>query len=112
MNEIYKLLPGATISTLVVGQSLSQVKWVPDRLDIPSNFTLSHAFACVAIFDSGTCNLDPGSLSEVFAMSSGNSLYVAGALLCDPYEQPNSTELRRVVGNTGRSGITFLISPP
>ena len=45
-------------------------------------------------------------------MSSGNSLYVAAALLCDPYDEPQATELRRVVGNIGRSGITFLISPP
>jgi hypothetical protein len=64
------------------------------------------------MFESGTCNLDPGTLLEAFAMSSGNSLYVAGALLCDPFEQPKSTELRRVVGNVGRAGITFLICPP
>lgn len=45
-------------------------------------------------------------------MSSGNSLYVAAALLCDPYNESKATELKRVVGNVGRSGITFLISPP
>jgi hypothetical protein len=64
------------------------------------------------MFESGTCNLDPSTLSEVFAMSSGNSLYVAANLLCDPYEQPAPAEIRRVVGNIGRAGITFLISPP
>jgi hypothetical protein len=112
MNEIYKLLPGATISTLVVSQSLSRARWIPAWIDTSTEFLRPHAFACVAMFDSGTCNLDPGSLTEVFAMSSGNSLYVAGAFLCDPYENPNPTELRRVIGNVGRSGITFLISPP
>jgi len=45
-------------------------------------------------------------------MSSGNSLYVSAALLCDPFEKPRASELRRVIGNIGRSGITFLISPP
>ena len=47
--------------------------------------TLAEAFACVAMFENGTCNLDPDTLSEAFAMSSGNSLYVAGSLFCDPH---------------------------
>lgn len=96
MADIYKLLPDATISTLVVSQPLSRAKWIP---------TSSEDLG-------GTCNLDPTTLTEVFAMSSGNSLYVAGTLLCDPYEQPGPSEIRRVVGNIGRAGITFLISPP
>jgi hypothetical protein len=126
MVEVYRDLPGATISTLVVRQSIRRAKWIPkfkshappvektqsldDRQKL--SLTLSQAFACVAMFESGTCNLDPEALSEVFALSSGNSLYVAGALLCDPYEVPSSSEIKRVVGNIGRAGITFLISPP
>ncbi|RDL40390.1 uncharacterized protein BP5553_00369 [Venustampulla echinocandica] len=126
MADIYKLLPGATISTLIVGQSMRDAKWIPrpirqvsqvsftvqSRVILPSHLRLPQAFACVAMFESGTCNIDPSYLSEAFAMSSGNSLYVAAALLCDPYDEPQATELRRVVGNIGRSGITFLISPP
>ena len=49
------------------------------------------------MFESGTCNIDPDTLSEVFAMSSGNSLYVASALLYDPFQQPGCAEIRRVV---------------
>lgn len=45
-------------------------------------------------------------------MSSGNPLYVAAALLCDPYDEPHATELGRMVGNIGRAVTTFLISPP
>ncbi|KAL2064516.1 hypothetical protein VTL71DRAFT_3653 [Oculimacula yallundae] len=125
MADIYKLLPGATISTLIVGQSLQDAKWIPKSVygrplrshpelavSSSNHLTLPQSFACVAMFESGTCNFDPSYLSEAFAMSSGNSLYVAAALLCDPYDQPRATELRRVVGNIGRSGITFLISPP
>jgi hypothetical protein len=121
MADVYRLLPGATISTLVVKLPLYEAKWFPraGRISKSDNdsqqiqpLSLSQAFACVAMFESGTCNADPDALSEVFAMSSGNSLYVAGALLCDPSEQPGPTEIRRVVGNIGRSGITFLISPP
>ena len=113
MAEIYHLLPGATISTLVVKLSLSRARWVPQSKDnqlLP--LTLAQAFACIAMFESGTCNLDPSNLVEVFAMASGNSLYVAGSLLCDPHQQPSPTEIRRVIGNVGRAGITFLIAPP
>ena len=120
MAEIYKSLPGATISTLVVSQTLTRARWIPgsdQRSHLQNAFmshvlTLCQAFACVAMFESGTCNLDPSTLSEAFAMSSGNSLYVAGSLLCDPYETSKNTELRRVVGNVGRAGMTFLICPP
>jgi hypothetical protein len=120
MADIYKLLPGATISTLVVSQSLPRAKWIAKSRQTfqkhssssADSLTLPQAFACVAISESGTCNLDPSTLSEAFATSSGNSLYVAGSLLCDPYEQPKTTELRRVVGHVGRAGMTFLICPP
>jgi hypothetical protein len=110
MADVYKLLPGATISTLAIEQALSQAKWIPDSsVDF---LALPQAFACVAMFESGICNIDPSYLSVAFAMSSGNSLYVAAPLACDPYERPADCELRRVVGNIGRAGITFLICPP
>jgi len=56
--------------------------------------------------------LDPDALQEVFAMSSGNSIYVTGSMICDPYEQSSPTEVRRVVGNIGRAGISLLVAPP
>jgi hypothetical protein len=113
MSQVYKLLPGATISTLVVNKHLPDAKWIPKpQVHSDMNLSLQQAFACIAMFESGTCNLDPNTLSEAFAMSSGSSLYVAGSLLCDPYEQPGPAEIHRVMGNIGRPGITFLICPP
>jgi hypothetical protein len=111
MAEAYKLLPGATVSTLIVNQTLTEAKWLPSSYGT-APLTREQAFAGIAMFESGTCNIDPQSLSEVFAMSSGNSLFVSGALLCDPFEVPASNEIRRVIGNVGRAGLTFLISPP
>lgn len=111
MAEVYKLLPGATVSTLIVNQTLTEAKWLPSSYGT-APLTREQAFAGIAMFESGTCNIDPQSLSEVFAMSSGNSLFVSGALLCDPFEVPASNEIRRVIGNVGRAGLTFLISPP
>jgi hypothetical protein len=115
MADIYKLLPGSTISTLVLDQTLNKSRWIPGEARLGDSrypLTLAEAFACIAMFESGTCNLDPNNLSEAFAMSSGNSLYIAGSLLCDPSEQAGPSEIRRVVGNIGRAGITFLIAPP
>lgn len=112
MTEVYKDLPDATISTLVMRQSLSLAKWILRWNKKHCRLNLSQTFACIAMFESGTCNLDPEALSEAFAMASGNSLYVAGSLLSDPYKYTEPTEIHRVIGNVGRAGITFLISPP
>ncbi|PMD20098.1 hypothetical protein NA56DRAFT_627892 [Hyaloscypha hepaticicola] len=111
MADVYKDLPGASISTRVVTQSLTQAKWISSS-GSATPLSIPQAFACIAMFEYGTCNLDPGPLSEVFAMSSGNSLYVAGCLICDPYERQSSCLVRRAIGNIGRAGMTFLISPP
>ncbi|KAF8850687.1 hypothetical protein BDZ45DRAFT_185766 [Acephala macrosclerotiorum] len=112
MTEVYKLLPGASISTLVVNQCLAEAKWIPVGNTRPEALSLPQTFACIAMFETGTFNLSPQALVEVFAMSSGNSLYIARALLCDPYEEAPSAEVQRVIGNVGRAGTTFLISPP
>lgn len=111
MVRVYRMLPDATISTLVLDQPLYEAKWIPTKL-LDNSLTLSQTFACVAMFESGTCNLEPNTLLEVFAMSSGNSLYAAEFLLRDPYEISTLTEIRRVVGNIGKPGISFLVSPP
>ncbi|TGO39071.1 hypothetical protein BHYA_0061g00280 [Botrytis hyacinthi] len=52
------------------------------------------------------------SFKEVFAISSGNSIFVASPLLCDPYEQPTEVEIQRVPGNIGYPGLSLLIPPP
>jgi hypothetical protein len=112
--QIYKLLPDATVSISVIKQPLLASKWIPKEAFIEPSLSLSRpqVFACISMFDSGTCDLDPSALQEVFAMSSGNSIYVSGALLCDPHEKTTTTEVRRVVGNVGRAGISLMIAPP
>ena len=115
--EIYKLLPDATVSTSVLSQSLDLAKWIPSIVDLSAQqmrllLSKAQVFACITMFDSGTCNFDPAGLKEVFAISSGNSIYVAGPLLCDPYEIGQAFEVRRIAGNIGRPGISLLIPPP
>jgi hypothetical protein len=131
VGDTYRHLPGGTISTQVMRQAIHRAKWAPklggeysihedNNLDEDNHsllgdttaLTLPQSFALVAMFESGICNLDPEALSQVFAMSSGNSLYIAGELLCDPYERRTAGQIQRAVGNIGRAGITFLIYPP
>lgn len=63
------------------------------------------------MFDSGACDLDTQALAEVFALSVGSSIYVAEAMLCDPYQSAKDTSISRVIGNLGRAGISLLIPP-
>ena len=68
-------------------------------------------FSCLTLFESGHFDVDPSVLTEVMALSSGDSIYVAAPLLCDPLETTYPYEMRRVIGNIGRPGITMLVPP-
>jgi hypothetical protein len=83
-------------------------------IDTMRAYTLDRAgtFACIAMFDHGSLNVDPSGLTEVMALSTGNSIYVAMPLLCDPYDIPLDFEVRRVIGNIGQAGVSFLCPPP
>ncbi|MCJ1419369.1 hypothetical protein MMC32_005723 [Xylographa parallela] len=118
---VYKLLPSATIPVSICDNQIEQARWIPlegqKKLHFESDNLMPYpldrpsTFACIAMFESGSMNLDPKVLSEVMAMSSGNSIYVAAPLLCDPSEIPRHHEIRRIIGNVGRAGIAMLIQP-
>lgn len=44
-------------------------------------------------------------------MSSGNSLYIACGLLCDPSDESSFGGIRRIPGNIGRPGLAYLVPP-
>jgi hypothetical protein len=111
--DLFKHLTNATVSATVSSRLLLRSKWVPgDQGSLPY-FSLSRpqAFSCISMFDSAACDLDPEALEEVFALSVGSSIYVAEAMLCDPYQSTKDTNIRRVIGNLGRAGISLLIPP-
>jgi hypothetical protein len=114
--ELYADLPYATISTLILSRPLSVAHWLEQTgyltAHLKLELTLPQAFACLAMFDSGTVNLWPSDLSEAFALSSGNSIFVASAFLEDPAQMPKAADIRRIVGNIGETGISFLVAPP
>jgi hypothetical protein len=91
--------------------------WISDRLEelseqlAPLNLSQSGSFACIIMLESGSFNISPQRLSDVMAISSGDSIFIAAPMLCDPYEVPKGREIRRVVGNIGRAGMALLIPP-
>ena len=44
-------------------------------------------------------------------MSTGDSIFVAAPLLCDPAIRSEPCKLRRIAGNIGRAGIAFMVPP-
>ncbi|MCJ1384979.1 hypothetical protein MMC17_008097 [Xylographa soralifera] len=75
------------------------------------NMTRSQAFACIAMLQSGL-EIATTDLEQVMAMSCGNSIFVASALLTDPACATPASDIRRITGNVGRGeGITMMISP-
>lgn len=67
--------------------------------------------AMFSYFESGGVSMPEKSLQDVMAMSSGNSLYVAGHLLADPAETLLSDTVQKIPGSIGRPGIALLIPP-
>ena len=132
---IYKNFPDATIDIRVIQCKLWQAQWVnaaassesqykshlftnggtphgatPQSLT-PYSLNRACAFACVTMFESGHYDPNPEELSNVMAMSTGDSLFVGGALLCDPSPISRSGMIKRISGNIGRPGIAFLVPP-
>jgi hypothetical protein len=124
---VFKQLPSATISLHVISHpGLASTHWAmaceaPERglesADLYLQSLLPHSinrkatFSCITFFESGGFNIDPLYLANVMAVSSGNSIFVAAPLLCDPAIEPASHGVQRIIGNVGRSGIAFLYPP-
>lgn len=80
----------------------------------PSQLSREYAFAAILQFESGDISVDTTKLTEVLAISSGNSLFIADQLLHDPVaaEDNSAGHVSHVIGNDGKPGVTLLISPP
>ncbi|KAE9377592.1 hypothetical protein N431DRAFT_478802 [Stipitochalara longipes BDJ] len=122
--EVYKLLPNATIDLGISTRPIHESLWATSTSKLTSaggnsleleafseKLDRPRTFACIASFESGSSNIHPSLLAKVMAMSSGNSIFVAAPLICDPIEKPVDHEIRRVIGNIGRAGISMLIPP-
>lgn len=72
---------------------------------------LARSFACIAWLESGKFDIVPTELTGVMALASGDSIYVATALLTDPSRMTHRCPIKRVFGNIGRSEMALLIPP-
>ncbi|KAH0545439.1 hypothetical protein FGG08_000440 [Glutinoglossum americanum] len=127
---IYKNFSNGSIDVRILQQPLCDAYWVvecekrhkvnytrvPSGSKIPEiirpyRLDRAGAFACITLFDSGRYNVRPDELRSVVAMSSGDSIFVGEALLCDPSEVPPAGNIKRIVGNIGRPGTAFLVPP-
>jgi hypothetical protein len=124
--EVYDQIPDATISPSIIDLKIWEAHWVPKDLrklttqenlvDKPIEYWLrtldrGQTFACIAMFESGRFNVNPEQLSEVIALGVEDSLFVAGAVLSDPSISDSASKVRHLIGNTGHSGMVFLVSP-
>ncbi|CAG9983984.1 unnamed protein product [Clonostachys byssicola] len=109
-QSIYEGLDGATISSSIVKQGIYNAKWA-ELYHSNAIVSRSVVFGCIAMFDTGKLNLDTERLEEVFALSSGNSIYAASRILSDPSIDIPSHAVSHITGNIGRQGVSLLVSP-
>lgn len=76
----------------------------------PSRMSTCQSFSGILFFEN-SFDLQPSQVSNVMAMSTGNSLFIAASLLCDPAKPPRGSKIRHVMGNVGKPGMALLVPP-
>lgn len=76
----------------------------------PSRMSISQSFSGILFFEN-SFDIPPSQVSNVMAMSTGNSLFIAASLLCDPAKPPRGSKIRHVMGNVGKPGMALLVPP-
>ncbi|KAH8659021.1 hypothetical protein BGZ61DRAFT_567223 [Ilyonectria robusta] len=127
MNSLYSGQNQTTIDVNVFERSLVETKWlssvVTPRLHLgqsftqtlrralqPSRMSISQSFSGILFFEN-LFDIPPSQVSNVMAMSTGNSLFIAASLLCDPAKPPRGSKIRHVMGNVGKPGMALLVPP-
>ncbi|CAH0044678.1 unnamed protein product [Clonostachys solani] len=129
VNSLYRSLPKATVDVRVIQEGFEEAHWITSMLSPrspravrqashhrlpaynPQDLTDSECFACIAMMETGSYNLHPGDLNNVFALCSTDSLYISSTLLHDPAIDTTNAPIQRLTGNIGRAGIAFLVPP-
>lgn len=123
--RVYKALPHATIDVRILQQPLQEQIWVPEppkwllrKQASPLDETLrsypltrQQCFSCIIKLESSQYSIEPEKLNTVLAVSTGDSIFVASPLLCDPIETGTVNPVQRIMGNVGRAGIALLVPP-
>lgn len=120
ISSIYKdMNQGASVSLEVASHTLSDLPWAPPKDEsilVDSKFSpmpLDRAttFAFIAFCETGHLQVPSRDLESVMAMALGDSIYLAGGLVCDPAIRVGPNEIKRIRGNIGKPGIAMLVPP-
>lgn len=112
MSKIYARLPGARVNLQAMTPRVSKAKWWKSmRASLPNK--LQAVMSCIAYFEAGGLDMNPEDLGEhVFAVCHATSIFVASRLLGDPMDDALEYSVERIIGNVGKPGLSFLITPP
>lgn len=108
---VYADLLDAKVHLALTRIHLLSFDWTTREPEDSPEFTRGLALSIVASFERGHLNIKSESLFNVTGLASENSLYISESLFTDPYQLPKKQILRRIVGNIGRPGTSFLNSP-
>lgn len=121
ISSIYKNMDqGTTVSLEVASHTLDDLPWasskgqsvLADFKFSPLRLDLATTFAYIAFCETGHLQLPARDLESVMAMALGDSIYLAGGLLCDPATcPPGQNEIKRIRGNIGKPGVAMLVPP-
>ena len=78
-NVIYSELPDATLDIRVLNEPIVETKWAKSILGSSDSMSdmRESTLSCIAFFETGKSNVAPDQLRDVFAMASGNSIYMS-----------------------------------
>lgn len=120
IEKVYSAFGDATITPSIVKAPLHSAKWLGigdthtyKELNNHPNLEMQReeAFSCISYLETGL-DLAPEVFKKVVAVSVGDSIFVAGGLLCDPVDLQKKSLIKRLIGNFGKPGIALLIPPP
>lgn len=114
-SKIYSRLPGARVDLQVIRMQIIRSKWWQSLKSLVSlqSMKLRTTMCCIAFFETGTIDLDPEELGDHgFAVCHANSIFVGSRLLSDPINEIPHYFIERIIGNVGKPGLTFLVTPP
>ncbi|KAI5456013.1 hypothetical protein BGZ63DRAFT_397291 [Mariannaea sp. PMI_226] len=111
-GDIYAKLPGAQVNLQAMSLRVSKAKWWEAMLK-PQSSKVHAVMACIAYFETGGLDVNPEDLGDyTFAVCHATSIFVASRLLGDPIDDTLEHSVERIIGNVGKPGLSFLVTPP
>ncbi|KAK7996440.1 nucleolar complex-associated protein [Apiospora arundinis] len=101
-----------SLNALTVAAKACYASPMVDRASIAFPLFLESMFSCIAYFETCMLDINPRTIgSRTFAICHDTSIFVAASLLNDPAETTSEVGVERLVGNIGKPGLAFLVSP-